>query len=106
LAVYVVAGHFNEYPNMTPLLYLCPTAIVSMALDHASTSTAVIVWLMISASNAVLYALIPFAIVLIYRVIRPAGWAMAAMTETRGAVRKQRTSNGKCQCGDSSLRSE
>lgn len=39
------------------LLLVCPTAIASMALDHASTSTAVVVWLIIAISNALLYAL-------------------------------------------------
>ena len=71
VTVYVIAGHFNKYTNMAPLLDLCPSSIMSMALDHASTSTAVIVWLMISLSNAVLYAAVSFAIVVIYRVIRP-----------------------------------
>jgi hypothetical protein len=71
LTVYIIAGHFNDYLDTTPLFYLCPSSIVSMGLDHASMSTAVFVWLMISATNAVLYAIVPFAIVLIYRVIRP-----------------------------------
>ena len=71
MVFYVIARHFDKFPDMTLLMYVCPSTIISMALDNASAGTAVVVWLMISASNAVLYALIPFAIVLIYRVIRP-----------------------------------
>ena len=39
------------------LIWVCPTTIMSMALDHATASTAVLVWLMISVSNAILYSL-------------------------------------------------
>ncbi len=38
------------------LFWLCPSAIISMALDHAATSTAIEVWLIIATSNALLYA--------------------------------------------------
>ena len=40
------------------LFWICPTAIWSMALDNATVKTAVFVWVMISASNAILYALL------------------------------------------------
>jgi hypothetical protein len=36
---------------------VCPSCIMSMALDNASTATALFVWLIICASNAVIYAL-------------------------------------------------
>jgi hypothetical protein len=71
MVFYVIARHLDKFPDMTLLMYLCPSAIVSMALDNASAGTAVIVWLMISVANALLYAAIPFVVVLIYRVIRP-----------------------------------
>jgi len=71
LTIYFLAGHFDRYPNMVALFDLCPTSIMSMPLDHASVPTAVIVWLIISLSNAVVYAVVPFAIVLVYRIFKP-----------------------------------
>jgi hypothetical protein len=71
LTVYVIAGHFNEYPSTSPLLYLCPSSIMSMALNGQSVFEDIVVWLMICVSNAAFYAALPFAIVAIYRVIRP-----------------------------------
>jgi hypothetical protein len=45
-----------------------------MALgDHTSAFAAVFVWLMICVSNAVLYAIIPFAILVIFGISQP-GW--------------------------------
>jgi hypothetical protein len=71
LAFYAAADQFDSYPNPMLLLYVCPASIVTIGLDRAPTLLAVIAWLMICASNAVLYAIIPFATVLIYRAIRP-----------------------------------
>jgi hypothetical protein len=39
------------------LLRICPSCMMMMALDHASTFFGLLVWLMICVSNAVLYAL-------------------------------------------------
>src|SRR5271170_2651518 len=44
-------------------IMLCPACIASMALDNASTSTAIFVWLVICLSNALLYSL-PIAAIL------------------------------------------
>ena len=44
---------------------LCPVCIGSMALDHASRSTAIIAWVMFCMINAVLYAVPGLLIVLI-----------------------------------------
>jgi len=74
LAFYAIAALFKIYPSTTPLMYLCPTSILSMALgDHTSAFAAVFVWLMICVSNAVLYAIIPFAILVIFGISQP-GW--------------------------------
>jgi hypothetical protein len=71
LAFYSIAAHYKIYPSTTPLMYLCPPSIMSMALENASAFAAVIVWLLICVSNAVLYAVIPFAIVLIFGISQP-----------------------------------
>lgn len=65
LAYYSVANSMGKFPNTNLLFDLCPTSIMCMALDKASTSTAVIVWLMIAASNAVIYAVPGIAVALI-----------------------------------------
>jgi energy-coupling factor transporter transmembrane protein EcfT len=54
-------------PSTMPLVYLCPSSIMSMALDNASLLLILIllVWLLISVSNAVLYS-IPGAVVLLF----------------------------------------
>jgi hypothetical protein len=39
------------------LTRVCPSCMMTMALDHASTTTGIIVWLIICVSNAILYAL-------------------------------------------------
>lgn len=67
LAYYTAAHHMSRYPNTDLLFYLCPSSIICMGLDNASVSTAVIVWLFISASNAVLYALPGLVVALILR---------------------------------------
>lgn len=36
---------------------LCPVCIASLALDHASRSTALVAWIMFCIINAVLYAI-------------------------------------------------
>jgi len=46
---------------------LCPVCIASMALDHASRSTAIIAWVMFCMINAVLYGVPGLLIVLIKR---------------------------------------
>ena len=65
LAYYTVANHMGKFPNTNLLFYLCPSSIVCMALDNASISTVVVVWLLIAASNAVLYAVPGVAVALI-----------------------------------------
>jgi hypothetical protein len=70
-AYYTVANHLGKFPNTEALFYLCPSSILCMGLDKASTSTAVVVWLVIAASNAVLYALPGIAVALILRFRNP-----------------------------------
>jgi hypothetical protein len=67
LAYYAAANYAGNYPNTNLLFYLCPTSILCMALDNASTATAIFVWLLISTSNAVLYALPGVVVALILR---------------------------------------
>ena len=71
LAFYAIADHFNIYPSTTPLFYLAPASIVSMALDNAPRSEAILVWLIIAASNAALYAAPVFVITVLSRFFRP-----------------------------------
>lgn len=52
-------------PSTMPLVYLCPSSIMSMALDNASLLLILLVWLLISVTNAVLYS-IPGAVVLLF----------------------------------------
>ena len=117
MAFYAIADHFDTYPSTAPLFYLCPSSILSMGLDNASTVVAIMGWLFISASNALFYGGPVLATAVIYRVIRPdpqscdsAGPTVervgAAMIEDGDAVRELRTGYDNGQCGDSSLRSE
>jgi tellurite resistance protein TehA-like permease len=74
LAFYAFADQFGKHPNTTPLLYLCPSSIMSMALSMDGPRPlleGIVVWLMICVSNALLYAGPVLAVVVIYRVIRP-----------------------------------
>jgi hypothetical protein len=72
LVFYSIAAHFNVYPSTTLMLCLCPTSFILMALgDHASVFDGVIAWLMVCVSNALLYTVIPFAIVVIFGISQP-----------------------------------
>jgi hypothetical protein len=53
LAYYILSGTMAG----EGLTRVCPSCMMMMALDHASTTTGIIVWLIICVSNAVLYAL-------------------------------------------------
>jgi hypothetical protein len=57
LAFYAIARHLGEHPTTMPLLYLCPSSIISIGLDNASLIVGLFGWLLISASNAVLYSI-------------------------------------------------
>ena len=54
----VASDFFGRDPNVDALFYLCPTAVMSMALDTASTGTAIVIWLIIAITNSILYALV------------------------------------------------
>lgn len=58
LGSYAIAGHMGARPSPGLLLYLCPSSIISLGLDKASFAGALMGWLLISASNAVLYAVL------------------------------------------------
>jgi hypothetical protein len=57
--------YIGKYPNVDFLFYLCPSSILCLGLDKASMSTAVFVWLIIAASNSVVYALLGAVVALI-----------------------------------------
>jgi hypothetical protein len=57
LAFYLIARRLKWNPSTAPLLYLCPSSIVSLALENASWPVGLFGWLLISASNAVLYGI-------------------------------------------------
>jgi hypothetical protein len=61
LAFYAAAHHMGRNPSTTPLVYLCPFS-TALGLDNASLIVGLLGWLLISATNAVLYA-IPGAVV-------------------------------------------
>ena len=62
LAFDATARQLGEHPSTTPLLYLCPMSIAAMGLENASFLVGLLGWFLISASNALLYAL-PGAVV-------------------------------------------
>jgi hypothetical protein len=57
LAFYAIARRAGWNPSTAPLLYLCPSSIMSLGLDNASLFVGLFGWLMISTSNAVLYSI-------------------------------------------------
>jgi hypothetical protein len=57
LAFYAIAARVGWNPSTKPLLYLCPSSIISLGLDNASLLVGFFGWLLISASNAVLYSI-------------------------------------------------
>jgi hypothetical protein len=65
LAFYAGLGRMGEHPSTTPLLYACPTSIAALGLDNASLFVGLLGWLLISASNAALYAALGAVVALI-----------------------------------------
>jgi hypothetical protein len=62
---------FSQAPDVSLLLFwVCPTSIMSMGLDGATGATAIEGWLVIGASNAVLYAVVGLLVALILNLIR------------------------------------
>jgi hypothetical protein len=57
LAFYAIAHRMGGNPSTAPLIYLCPSSIAALGLDNASLIVGLIGWLLISATNAVLYAI-------------------------------------------------
>lgn len=66
LAFCAWARELGWHLSTTPLLYLCPSSIMSLGLDNASLLVGLLGWVLIAFSNAVLYAAvgIPFGIVI------------------------------------------
>ena len=62
LAFYAAAHHMGENPSTTPLVYLCPSSIAALGLDNAPVIVGLLGWLLISATNAVLYAIPGFVV--------------------------------------------
>jgi hypothetical protein len=54
---YAIAHKIGRHPSTTPLVYLCPSSIAALGLDNASLIMRLFGWLLISMSNAVLYAI-------------------------------------------------
>lgn len=62
LAFYAIAHRMGGNPSTAPHLYLCPSSIAALGLDNASFLVGLLGWLLISATNAVLYAIPGFVI--------------------------------------------
>jgi heme A synthase len=78
LTFYAVAAHFDLHtsPALTAVLfYLCPASVMSMGTDNAVQAEAIRIWMIIAATNAVLYAVTSFILVLSYRIVRRAGYS-------------------------------
>jgi hypothetical protein len=62
----VMLGYYNLSNTVAGSLYvaLCPVCIASLALDHASPSTAIVAWIVFCVINAGLYA-IPSSLVIL-----------------------------------------
>jgi hypothetical protein len=56
VAFYAISHSLGGNPSIKPLLYLCPSSIISLGLDNASLLVGLFGWLLISVSNAVLYS--------------------------------------------------
>ena len=69
LAYYSAANSIGKFPSTDLLFSLCPSSIMCMGLEHASISTGIFVWLMIAASNAILYALPGIAVASVFHFI-------------------------------------
>jgi hypothetical protein len=72
LGFHAIAYRMGIHPSATLFLYLCPPSIITIALDHASLILGLIAWLIVSAVNAVLYA-IPGAVVSLFLGLRKSG---------------------------------
>jgi len=57
LAFYLIARRAGWNPSTAPLLFLCPSSVISLGLDNASWLVGFFGWLLISTSNAVLYSI-------------------------------------------------
>ena len=62
LGVYAAARAVSISLSTTPLLFLCPTSILSMGLDNASWPMALLGWLIIALTNAGLYSVVGFVV--------------------------------------------
>jgi hypothetical protein len=51
VAFYAIAHRFGGNPSTKPLLYLCPSSIISSGLDNVSLLVGLLGWLLISVSN-------------------------------------------------------
>jgi len=72
LAVYAIARQVGMNPSTAPLLYVCPSSILSLGLDNASWIVGLCGWLLISVSNALLYS-IPGVVVSLFVGLRKSG---------------------------------
>ncbi len=55
---FTIARHVGVNLGTDLLLYLCPTSVLSLALENASLGVALFGWLVISITNAALYSII------------------------------------------------
>ena len=67
----LVYYHFSGTGAGEGFVRVCPACIMSMALDNASTFTAVTVWLIICTTNAILYSLPGAAIAFLASLRKP-----------------------------------
>ena len=57
LIFYAIARKIGAHPSTMLLLYVCPSSIMALGLDSASLILGLFGWLLISLSNAILYAM-------------------------------------------------
>jgi putative effector of murein hydrolase LrgA (UPF0299 family) len=72
-ALLLAFNAIEEHPSTTLAtltFYLCPPSVMSMGSDNALRSEVIAIWLIIAASNAVLYAIPAFLFVVARHLFR------------------------------------
>jgi hypothetical protein len=67
IVYYAIAHRMGHDQSSTLIFYVCPASIVSLALSHAPLVGRFFGWLLISASNAALYATLGTGISMLFR---------------------------------------
>ncbi|HTV60736.1 MAG TPA: hypothetical protein VMJ93_17820 [Verrucomicrobiae bacterium] len=69
LAYYVIAHRMGMHPSAAPLVYLCPTSIMSLGLENKTGAAGLLGWAVISVGNSVMWA-IPGIVVSLFLGVR------------------------------------